>query len=193
MISGRELAFGLMGVWRLIRNDASGLQYFDRSPSGALRSFWVMALVAPAYAVLAMLQLDAYGVPSIGLRQIVLAAGLYVIDWLLFPVILLRLAPIMMREAQVPAYVAAYNWSQVLTYALALFFGAIGGLLPDQISGPLNFVLLGLVAVIQYRLLRHTMNLLPPQAGLLVFAYLSLGVVLNATLYALLMAGKAAV
>ena len=43
MISGRELAFGLMGAWRLIRNDASGLQYFDRSVSGALRSFWVMA------------------------------------------------------------------------------------------------------------------------------------------------------
>ena len=80
MISTRELAYGLVGAWRLMRNDASGLQYFDRSPHGALRSFWVMVLAAPAYAVLLMLQFNQFGVAQIGLRQILIGGGIYVIE-----------------------------------------------------------------------------------------------------------------
>ena len=192
MITGRELAFGLLGAWRLVRNDASGLQYFDRSAHGALRSFWVMLLVAPAYAVLLMMQFEASGVSQIGLRQIVLGGGIYIIDWLLFPVILLRLAPVLKRQQEVSAYIAANNWAQILIYALALFFGALGAVLPPSVSAPMNFLLLGLVALMQYRLLRHALAVTPPQAGLLVFAYLSLGLVLNALLYSLLLAGNPA-
>jgi hypothetical protein len=193
VITGRELAFGMLGAWRLVRNDASGLQYFDRSPHGALRSFWVIALVAPAYAVLVMLQFQSYGVSSIGLRQILLGGGVYLIDWLLFPVILLRLAPMLGREREVPGYIAANNWAQILIYALALFVGAATVLLPDSVTPVLHFVLLAVVAMMQYRLLRQAAALSPPQAGLLVFAYLSLGVLLNAVQYELLLkAGTAA-
>lgn len=192
MISTRELAYGLVGAWRLMRNDASGLQYFDRSPHGALRSFWVMVLVAPAYAVLLMLQLDQFGVAQIGLRQILIGGGIYVIDWLLFPVVLLRLAPMLDRVQQTPGYIAANNWAQILIYALALFFGAVSGMLPDSIAASLNFVLLGLVAFIQYRLLRHTLEIAPFPAGLLTFAYLGLGLVLNAVFLGLLLPGGAA-
>lgn len=192
MITGRELAFGLLGAWRLVRNDPAGLQYFDRSPRGALRSFWVMALVAPAYAVLVMLQFQSYGVASIGLRQILLSGGIYLIDWLLFPVILLRLAPLLQRVREMPGYIAANNWAQVLIYALALLFGAGSALVPDSAAAVLSFVLLALVAMMQYRLLRTAAALSPPQAGLLVFAYLSLGVVLNAIQYELLLKAGAA-
>jgi hypothetical protein len=186
MISGRELAFGLLGAWRLVRNDASGLQYFDRSAQGALRSFWVMALVAPAYAVLLLMQLQSYGVSPIGLRSILLGAGIYIVDWLLFPVLLLRAAPLLGRERDVCGYIAANNWAQILIYALALSVGGARALLPSALAAPLDFALLGLVALMQYRLLRHALQSPPPQAGLLVFAYLALGVVLNAVLFALL-------
>jgi hypothetical protein len=192
VITGRELAFGMLGAWRLVRNDASGLQYFDRSPQGALRSFWVIALVAPAYAVLVMLQLESYGVASIGLRQILLGGGIYLIDWLLFPVILLRLAPMLGREREVPGYIAANNWAQVLIYGLALFVGAATVLLPESVTPVLHFTLLAVVAMMQYRLLRQAAALSPPQAGLLVFAYLSLGVLLNAVQYELLLKTGAA-
>ena len=193
MITGRELALGLLGAWRLVRNDPAGLQYFDRSPQGALRSFWVIALVAPAYAVLVTLQQESYGVTHMGLRQILLAGGIYLIDWLLFPVILLRLAPVMGREREVPGYIAANNWAQILIYGLALFIGAATVLLPDSIDAVLNFVLLAAVAMMQYRLLRQAAGMSPPQAGLLVFAYLSLGVLLNAVQYALLLRAGTAV
>ena len=57
-------------------------------------------LLQPALqAVLVALQFESYGVAQIGLRQILLASGIYLIDWLLFPVILLRLAPLLQREA----------------------------------------------------------------------------------------------
>jgi hypothetical protein len=187
VITGRELAFGMLGAWRLVRNDASGLQYFDRSPQGALRSFWVIALVAPAYAVLVMLQFQSYGVADIGLRQILLGGGIYLIDWLLFPVILLRLAPMMGREREIPGYIAANNWAQILIYGLALFIGAVSVLLPGPVASLLSFVLLAVVAMMQYRLLRQAAGMSPPQAGLLVFAYLTLGVVLNAVQYELLL------
>jgi len=189
MITGRELAYGMLGAWRLLRNDASGLQYFDRSAHGALRSFWVMVLTAPAYAVLLMMQFEEYGIASVGLRQILVGGGLYVIDWLLFPVMLLRLAPALKREHEVAGYIAANNWAQILIYALALFLGALGALLGKDISALLDLVLLGLIALMQYRLLRHALQTAPPQSGLLVFSYLCLGLALNAVLYALLATG----
>jgi hypothetical protein len=193
MISGRELAYGLVGAWRLIRNDPGGVQYLDRSPSGALRSFWVMALAAPAFAVLVMLELDKAGVPSIGLRQVLVGGGIYVIGWLLFPVLMLRLAPKLGREQQVLTYIAANNWAQILIYALALFLGAAATVVPKPIAGMMDLTFLVLVALMQYRLLRHAMALDPPRAGLLVFAYLSLDVAISIALFGLLIPMKAVV
>ncbi len=190
MISGRELAYGLVGAWRLMRNDPGGLQHFDRTPAGALRSFRVMLLVAPAYAVLGLMQLDSYGVQSIGLHQILLSAGIYVIDWLLFPVIVLRLAPLLGRAQEAPGFVCANNWAQIIIYALALFLGASSSLLPEPIAQLLSLVLLGVVAVIEYRLLRHAMSLSPPQAALFVVLYISLGVMLNAIFFTMLTASQ---
>lgn len=190
MISGRELAYGLVGAWRLMRNDPGGLQHFDRTPAGALRSFRVMLLVAPAYAVLGLMQLDSYGVQSIGLHQILLSAGIYVIDWLLFPVIVLRLAPLLGRVQEAPGFVCANNWTQIIIYALALFLGASSSLLPEPIAQLLSLVLLGVVAVIEYRLLRHAMSLSPSQAALFVVLYISLGVMLNAIFFTMLTASQ---
>jgi hypothetical protein len=192
VISGRELAFGLLGAWRLVRNDASGLQYFDRTPQGALRSFWVMLLVAPAYAILVMLALNRGGVFEIGLRQILLAGGIYIVGWLLFPVILLRLAPRLGREREVPGYIAANNWTQILITALSLFLSAVATAVSNPIAELFNLALLALVGLMQYRLLRHTMALTPPQCGLLVFAYLSLDLALSLLLLSSLVPVKLA-
>jgi hypothetical protein len=192
MISGRELAYGLIGAWRLVRNDPGGIQYFDRSPSGALRSFWAMALVAPAFAVLLMMGLHKAGVYHIGLRQILLGGGIYVVNWLLFPVILLRLAPRLGREQQVVTYIAANNWTQILIAALTLFCGAVAAALPKSIGEILDLAVLVPIAVMQYRLLRHAMALDPPQAGLLVFAYLCLDIAASLALFGLLVSAKLA-
>ncbi|MDF3074384.1 MAG: hypothetical protein K0S54_2051 [Alphaproteobacteria bacterium] len=192
MISGRELAYGLVGAWRLIRNDPGGVQYFDRSPSGALRSFWAMALVAPAFAVLLMMGLHKVGVDQIGLRQVLLGGGIYVINWLLFPVMLLRLAPKLGREQEVATYIAANNWAQILIAAVSLFLGAVAATMPKSIGEMLDLALLALIALMQYRLLRHAMALNPPQAGLLVFAYLCLDIAASLALFGLLVPGKLA-
>ena len=192
MVTGRELAFGLLGAWRLVRNDASGLQYFDRSRHGALRSFWVMLLVAPAYSVLLLMQLNYLGVAEIGLRQVLLGAGLYIVSWLMFPVVLLRLAPRLNRIQEAAGYVAAYNWTQILVMALTLFFSAVAMMMPSSVGEVLNLTLIMVVGLMQYRLLRHTMNLAPAQAGLLVVAYLCLDLALTLTFAPLLVPAKPA-
>ena len=191
MMSSRELALGMIGVWRLARSDAYGAQYLDRSNEGALRSFGIMVLLAPAHALLALMQIEALHLDGIGLRTILLFALFYVVDWLYFPVLVLKVAPLMGRGAGFAGYVAAYNYAHVMIYALVLGAHAIASTLGEGLGAILFMLTLATVAVIHFRLLRQMMELPAPQAGLLVFAGLSLSFALNGLLRALLLVGGA--
>ena len=57
MLTLRETSYALFGAWRLAHFDLQGTVYFDRSRQGALRSFWVAAILVPPYAVLVLLHL----------------------------------------------------------------------------------------------------------------------------------------
>jgi len=46
----REALLSLYGAWRLALLDKRGLELFDKTPAGAIRSFSAALLVAPMYA-----------------------------------------------------------------------------------------------------------------------------------------------
>lgn len=193
MMSSRELALGMVGVWRLARNDGAGVQYFERSLEAARRSFWVMLLLVPADAIQSMMQIEDLGLRFGGARQLILLALFYVVGWLYFPVVVLRVAEATGRLRGFPGYLAAFNYAQILLYALVLGLNALTRQMPSAVQPLIGLTLLVLIALVHFRLLRHMMELPIPQAGMLVFANLCLNIALGLTMqYLLLLASQPA-
>lgn len=193
MMSSRELALGMVGVWRLARNDGAGVQYFERSLEAARRSFWVMLLLVPADAIQSVMQVQDLGLRFGGARQLILLALFYVVGWLYFPVVVLRVAQATGRLRGFSGYLAAFNYAQILLYALVLGLNALTRQLPTALQPLIGLTLLVLIALVHFRLLRHMMELPIPQAGMLVFANLCLNIALGLTMqYLLLMASQPA-
>ena len=192
MMSPRELALGMVGAWRLLRNDASGVQYFEGSLDAARRSFWVMLLLVPVDAVQSLMHLGMLGVERAGTRELVLLALAYLIGWLYFPVIVLRVATATGKLREFPGYLAAFNYAQILVYGLSVGAIALASILPSALRPLVGLAMLVLFALLHFRLLRHMMGFAPPQAGMLVFANISLDIALSLTLPWLLLYGTQA-
>src|SRR5882762_7243047 len=92
-----------------------------------LRSFRVMALAAPLYALYRLIYYASGTVTATADEmEIVLAESVfYVVDWLLFPVIFYEVARRRGWLDRYPRYIAALNWTNlpgivIVTLAIAL-------------------------------------------------------------------------
>jgi hypothetical protein len=143
----REASYALFGAWRLAHFDVQGAAYFDRSPEGALRSFWAAAILLPAYAVMVLMHL-ADNPPALGWTGLIFVYGLeYVLRWVAFPVAMIWLARLLDCEQRYFGWLAMYNWSQVLATLAILPLSAVisGGLLPEPVLfllGPIVYIAL---------------------------------------------------
>ncbi len=125
MLTLREASYALFGAWRLAHFDAQGAAYFDRSPQGALRSFWAAGLLLPAYAVLVLLHLSDRP-PALGASGVILAHGIgYLVGWTAFPVAMIWIARLLDREEEYFGFLAMYNWSQTLVVLAVLPIAAL--------------------------------------------------------------------
>lgn len=118
MITAAEIAAGLTGAFRLARRDPAGLNCFDASPHGFWRSFWAAALVAPAFLIIDLLSGGFTAETS--LRQLAVKLIGYVIDWTLFPVVMITIADSLGKWPHYTRYIVAYNWSAVVQMAVLL-------------------------------------------------------------------------
>ena len=119
MPSWIELRLATQGLLRLARFNPDFPRFFDRSASGALRSFWLMALVYPFH----LLQLWSSGLTERveDALQFYLAMSVgFVIRWLVPPMLIAWLAPMMGRDAEMPGCITIYNWANLLSVAVSL-------------------------------------------------------------------------
>lgn len=112
MITTAEIAAGLTGAFRLARRDPTGMDCFDASPRGFWRSFWAAALVAPLFILMDVLS-GGLGSDT-GPRQLAVKVIGYVVDWTLFPVVMITIADTLGKWPQYMRYIVAYNWSAVV-------------------------------------------------------------------------------
>ncbi len=117
MISWAEARRGVFGAWRLARRDPKGLDYFDTSPRGYWNSFWAAAVVSPAHLGIVLLN---GGSSHLSVSVLLIHLISYVIDWVLFPLIMVNVADGLDRRANYPRYIVAYNWSLVVQMAVVL-------------------------------------------------------------------------
>jgi len=136
MVSTRELVYYVIGAWRLARLDPDGMDHFENTVRAFWRSFNAAIFVAPAFAILTILQFNQVTVRSGAIMILIVEVLIYVIGWLLFPFVMLGVSEALDRRTNYCRYIAAYNWSAVVW--ITLFLGVVlireTGMLPGGVG-----------------------------------------------------------
>lgn len=166
MPSWIEFRLATQGLLRLARFHPDFVRFFDRSASGALRSFWLMVPLYPFY----LLQLWAVGAASLSqdTTQFFFAMSVgYLNLWLVPPLLIALIAPMVGRDAEMPGCIAIYNWQGILNLvaALPLILLDLGGV-SEGLTGILYKILLLVTLAWETYLLAHTLRVKLWQAAL---------------------------
>ena len=185
MPSRREVIAALYGAWRLMRFDASGMNWFDLTPDGFWRSFFAAVPVAPFFALLVYLDpLREAGTTDTG-SAILLTALVYAIGWAIVPVVAIFLTRLLgLTRGYVPLIVA-YNWTSVPQIVLQTAVALISelGLLPSGLAGILLFVAVVYILVYEWFIVRTALQTTPGTAIGIVILFEVLGITLNLTAF----------
>ena len=159
MLSAAEITRGVQGALGFLWRDPAAPQHFDNTMEACLRSFRVMALAAPLYAIYLLLSYSNV-TSSADEMEIALVEGLhYVVDWLLFPVIFYEIARRRAWLDRYPRYVSALNWINLPAMVVAIIGLAISAVAPTAVA---IIVDLALKALLFYWFLTTTRMTLSP-------------------------------
>ena len=166
MPSWIEFRLAVQGLLRLARFNPDFTRFFDRSPGGALRSFWLALPLFPYSLVVIVNSGVTAHVESTAQFTVVMLIG-YLYLWLLPPAILTWVAPLVGRKAEMPGCITMYNWLSLLNIgvALPLLLLEIVGIPAEFLEIP-NHILLVVSVVWETFLLMHALRLALWQAGL---------------------------
>jgi len=141
MLSSAEIARGSRGAVKFLSRDVSAPLHFDNTPESCLRSFQVMIVVAPVYAVYLVVHYMQVNTTA-DEGQIALAEGLrYVVDWLLYPVIFYEIARRRGWLERYPRYIASLNWINLPAVILLLISELVAALVPPGAAALLQIAL----------------------------------------------------
>lgn len=148
VITINEVSSAVYGTYRLARRDPGGLAFLDRSPEGVVKSFAAALLLFPLDMALTL----ASRWQSIATMPMtdwfLLESIFYVIEWTLFPVLMIPISRWIDRWGRFHDFLVIYNWSHILIFAVRL---PLRLLLLGGLPLPLFQVLaLGLLAAILY-------------------------------------------
>lgn len=146
MLRPVEIVNGISGCLRLLRLDPAGAAYFDNTAAAAWRSFRVLLLALPAYALIRTLTYERYDSAVSTLETILIEALFYVAQWCLNPVIAFELARFFALRRDYPRYVAAINWMSLVQLHVAIPLVALAGFAPAW-QGAISMVLLLLAMI----------------------------------------------
>ena len=158
VLSLTEIARGVGGTVRLMKGDLSGLALLDRSREGFWRSFRAAALLAPLYAFYLLTRYVEL-MATASDTKIALVEGLrYLIEWTLFPVVLLEMARPMGRTSRYIGAVVALNWANVPLLVVAVAVLSLIRLLAPTLLLPLSLVVDAVTTILVARILKHTLE-----------------------------------
>lgn len=142
----------------------------EATPEGAWRSFFAAFVCLPAFLALRFFGWADHGLPSGGLWRS-LAAELigYATAWVAFALLSLPLVQSWGRAALWPRFLAAWNWSNVIQYLVALALTAPGFLgLPAWAAQGLTLAGFGYVLWLEWFVARVSLGVEPGRAVALV-------------------------
>ena len=175
-----EIRQAFAGTLLLARGDRHGLAYFDPSLDGFWRSFRSALLCYPLFLLLLVFRVSGGQWQHSGHFRILAAETIaYVISWVAFALIMLRLTRALGRDDRFFGFMVAYNWSQLPQSLLFVALALLGAALPARVVEPLS--LAAAVAVIAYEWFIARAALVVPgsRAALVVAADLVLATVIS--------------
>jgi hypothetical protein len=153
VLSAAEIARGVKGALGFLQRDPTAPQHFDNTMEACLRSFRVMAVAAPLYAIYLLISYSDVTTTA-DETEIALVEGLhYVVDWLLFPVIFYEVARRRGWLDRYPRYISALNWINLPLMVLAVIGSALAAVTPAAVAIIID---LGLKALVFYWFLMTT-------------------------------------
>jgi hypothetical protein len=152
VLSAIEIARGMKGALGFLQRDPAAPSYFENTAEACVRSFLVMVLVAPLYAVLMLIRFSYVSVASGEFEIIAVEILRYVVDWLLFPVLFYEIA-----RQQSWLGLAALNWVNLPAMIVAVAGVVLATLLPVAMA---DLIRLALQALFFYWFLVTTRSVL---------------------------------
>ena len=142
MISRSEIERSFTAVWGIFLGRPEAIRGLDTSNDGFWRSFQVILLVAPLYALASIADWQALTAPDrvaegaiAGEAFIGAKIAMLALDWVTFPIVLAALAGFLGIKHQYATFIVARNWSVPVAIgpfaAIALL--DIIGLLPAEL------------------------------------------------------------
>lgn len=182
MSSWAEARAALTGLKLLLRFDAGFVNWFDRSPEGARRSFRLMVPMLPVFLFRLFTEVDLASAATPLLATVTIGTC-YVLGWVMFPLILILVGRAIERETQAIGALSSYNWFgaglSVIACALSLVessgaLGSIPGLLFSaliiaslvyetyqlHVLMGIGYIGAGILAIVDYTLARSLFVLL---------------------------------
>ena len=180
-----EIYSSIYGAWRLARLDPSGMRFFSLTIEGFWRSFFAAVIVAPIYIYIRLIRpiarvqmpqqpLDApvvEGEPPVDAGpNLVVDIGAYVVGWAAFPVLMILLARLLNLSGQYVSFIVAYNWANVVQWAVFGVAATIAAALGAETGLGVVLNLAALAAVLFYQWF-------VARTALLTSAYVAAGIV----------------
>jgi hypothetical protein len=153
VLSAAEIARGVKGALGFLQRDPAAPQHFDNTMEACLRSFRVMALVAPLYAIYLLIYYSDVTVTADEMEIVVVEGMRYVVDWLLFPVIFYEAARRRGWLDRYPRYIGALNWINLPAMVVVIVGQAVSSVAPGAVAVMID---LGLRALVFYWFLMAT-------------------------------------
>ena len=153
MLSAAEITRGVQGALGFLRRDPAAPLHFDNTMEACLRSFRVMALVAPLYAIYLLIYYSDVTVTADGMEIAVVEAMRYIVDWLLFPVIFYEAARRRGWLDRYPRYIGALNWINLPAMVVVIVGQGLSSVAPAAVAVIID---LGLRALLFYWFLMAT-------------------------------------
>jgi hypothetical protein len=171
VLSAAEIARGVQGALGFLQRDPTAPLHFDNTMEACLRSFRVMVVAAPLYAIYRLIYYSDVTTTA-DETEIALVEGLhYIVDWLLFPVIFYEVARRRGWLDRYPRYVGALNWINLPVTVVAIIGSALVAVMPSAVGLVIE---LGLQALIFYWFLmttRMTLGVNWPISAVLLIVY----------------------
>ena len=153
MLTVAEISRGVQGTLGFLQRDPAAPLQFDNTMEACLRSFRVMAVAAPLYAIYRLIYYSDVTTTA-DETEIALVEGLhYIVDWLLFPVIFYEVARRRGWLDRYPRYIGALNWINLPVLVVAIIGSALVAVMPTAVGIVIE---LGLQALIFYWFLMTT-------------------------------------
>lgn len=179
MISFAEIVRSVYGSWRLACGKPSGMQWFDSSQGGVVRSFWGPALVLPGVLVLQTLD-GAFAGGDI-LPALVVQLSAFVIGCTAYPLAVARISDEIGCGGNFSRYLVAYNWSAVIQISALLPVTLLAWVSPGTALSLLGLIVTVGLLFYQAYIARVALGVTYLAAGLLVLLDLLIGTLVQTT------------